>query len=85
MIQMEIPITREQAQKLAELMDSPKFEVYTEMLQAMIDRIKAQLETAAIDDVKGLQGECKRLRRLLEFREFLLKSAHSNGVAQAKD
>jgi hypothetical protein len=82
---MEIPIPKEKVQQLAELMDSEKFTVYTWMLEQMIDRIHGQLETAKPEESPLLQGECKRLRRLLMFREFLLKAAQSNGVAQASD
>ena len=80
---MEIEITREQAIRLAPLMDSADYEY---VLNAMLDHDHKSLEKENnSDEVFRIQGDCRRLRRLLDFRKFLIQSVRQDGKPQTKD
>lgn len=82
---MEIDLSRERACELAKLMDSQQYEHLEWLMTAMIERNHVKMETADEREILILQGDCKRLRKLLEIKKFLLQSVRHNGVTQAAD
>jgi hypothetical protein len=78
-------IPKERAQKIAQIMDVPEWLEVEWLLSAMLEHNHEQMERADDKEFWMLKGDCKRLRRLLEFRKFLVQSVQQNGAAQAKD
>jgi vacuolar-type H+-ATPase subunit I/STV1 len=70
-VQLEVPMTEEQANGLLEFLDMTQCEAFNAYLAKLIEKLRDDLERGN-GDTAAIRGEIRRLRKLANLRGELL-------------